>query len=48
MKESTIDLEDNQNTQSIPYLVNRKVLKQNEVEATTKYERHIDTRKLIM
>lgn len=45
MKESTIDLVPPENLPSIPYLVNRNVLKQTEIETATKYDRHINSRK---
>lgn len=47
MKETAIDLAKNQEQEFVPYLVSRKVFEQKEIETSTKYNRHKDTRKVI-
>lgn len=42
-----VDINNSQQSPAKPYVVNRNVLKQTEIEEATRYDRHIDTRKLL-
>ena len=48
MKETSVDLMDNNLEPKILYSVNRNVLKQKEIEGVTGYYRHKNTRKLLI